>query len=219
MLYLLDFVFFVYSGAPRMSPAVKVARIVSTLLRFARDPSVAAHDRERIEMRVRRELIQQLRRASRAESPSVVTATLLDCLSDLGDSYQCSQAELAEWFGFESVGNRLEAPREMSALLLFSIILHIRDRPGFRQLRAACLRWALGTQSRDRLDAERALVALNLLTCPWVSPGAKAEILKGYGSTFTATPYADQRDHGWNINWSNFDLYAALQNKRLYEVY
>jgi hypothetical protein len=216
LLYMLDFAFFVYSGAPRMSPAVKIARVVSSVLRFSRQDAVARHDRERIEMRVRQELAQQLRRSSRSEPPSVVTATLIDCISDLGDGYLMDQAELAEWCGFTIRDGRYQAPSGMNALLLFSIMLHIRDHSGYRKLRGECMRWAVEVQDRDAADAERALLALNLLTCPWVSKEVKDEVLRKYG--YRSHP-GRRPATGWNVDWTGFDLYSALQNKRLYEVY
>lgn len=220
LLHLIDFAFFVYSGAPRMSPAVKIARIVSTALRFAREASVAAHDRERVEMRIRSELVQQLRRASRSETSGVVTATLLDCLTDLGESYSCTEDELAAWCGFDVAEGTLVAPASMNALLLFSLMLHIKDRREYRRLRAECMRWALTTQDRAETDAERALIALNLLTCPWVPGSTRSSILQAYGFTAT-TPRSTTRrpPRSWNVDWSGFDLYDALQAKRLYEVY
>ena len=218
LLFLLDFAFFVYSGAPRMSPAVKIARIVSTMLRFSRDDGVAAHDRERLEMRVRSELVQQLRRASRSEAPGVVTATLLDCLSDLGDQYRCTESELLEWCGFNSEADAPAVPTSMNALLLFSILLHIRDRREYRRIRSACMRWAEETQEREEKDAERALVALNLLTCPWVPGSVRLSILQSWGSPGPRGT-ARRAPGFWNIDWSGFDLYDALQAKRLYEVY
>lgn len=219
LLYLLDFAFFVYSGAPRMSPAVKIARIVSTTLRFSRETGVAAHDRERLEMRIRSELVQQLRRSSRSEAPGVVTATLLDCLSDLGDRYRCTEDELAEWCRFEADDDSLTAPGSMNALLLFSLLLHIKDRRDYRRLRNACMSWALDTQKRAETDAERGLIALNLLACPWAPLTVRTSILNAYGFVATASTPGGRQPAYWNINWSGFDLYDALQSKRLYEVY
>lgn len=219
LLYLLDFAFFVYSGAPRMSPAVKIARIVSTTLRFSREAGVAAHDRERLEMRIRSELEQQLRRSSRSDLPGVVTATLIDCLSDLGDTYRCTEAELADWCGFQRVGDGFGAPSSMNALVLFSILLHIKDRREYRRLRAECMRWAMATQNRAPTDGERALIALNLVHCPWVPPSVRSSILVSYGCSAAAAGSSTNAETPGNIDWSGFDLYDALQAKRLYEVY
>lgn len=218
LLALLDFAFFVYSGAPRMSPAVKIARVVSTTLRFTREGEVAAHDRERVEMRIRGELEQQLRRASRSGLPDVVTATLIDCLTDLGEAYRCSETELAEWCGFQSQGSRLAAPSSMNALLLFSVILHIKDRGGYRRLRTELMRWALEVQARPQADGERSLVALNLVTCPWAPDPVRLSILTSYGYV-APRGSRPRRAAPWNIDWLGFDLYEALQAKRLYEVY
>lgn len=220
LLALLDFVFFAYSGAPRMSPAVKVARVTSTLLRFSRQDGVPAHDRERIEMRVRDELMQQLRRSQGDSSPDAVTATLIDCLSDLGSDHSMSQSELASFCGFRESGGIFEAPKTMNALLLFSIMLHVTDSHAFRQIRLACESWISSIQDRPLHDAELSIVNLNMLACPYLSRGTRSSILQRYGEV--DAPLLDRLTHQsahTNVDWNGFDLYAALQQKRLYEVY
>ena len=220
LLGLLDFVFFAYSGAPRMSPAVKVARVTSSLLRFSRQSHVPAHDRERIEMRVRDELMQQLRRAKGDLAPDAVTATLIDCVSDLGPFYSIDEAELATLCGFSDREGALIPPRTMNALLLFSIVLHVGNSRNYRRLSQACERWVLELQKRSMRDSERAIVSLNMLGCRFVGRDTRVAILNAYGQS-DAVVLDDITNQGlhWNIDWDGFDLYAALQKKRLYEVY
>ena len=221
LIALLDFVFFAYSGAPRMSPAVKVARVVSTVLRFSRLPYVPVHERERLELRIREEILTQLVRARRNESPSAVTACLVDCLSDMGDHYRVSETQLADIFSFdESPAGGFLPPRNMNALLLFSILLHIRDSADYPELRASCLEWAINLQSQPANDGQRSIVSLNLLSCPFIDNATKTVILSAYKIVDPADVSAVTKSRReWNVNWETFDLYAALQQKRLYEVY
>jgi len=221
LIALLDFVFFTYSGAPRMSPAVKVARVVSTVLRFSRLSYVPMHERERLELRIREELLTQLVRARRNESPSAVTASLVDCLSDMGDHYRVPETELADIFSFEeSPTGGFLPPRNMNALLLFSILLHIRDSPDYRELRASCFEWAIALQSQPANDGQRSIVTLNLLSCPFIDKATKTTILSAYKIVDPSIVRAvTSSGREWNVNWESFDLYAALQQKRLYEVY
>lgn len=220
LLGLLDFVFFAYSGAPRMSPAVKVARVASSLLRFSRQDGVPAHDRERIEMRVRDELLQQLRRSSGDSAPDAVTATLIDCLSDLGPEFIVDEHELAILCGFRTEGETYQPPQGMNALMLFSLTLHMRRSRKHARLRAACEKWVRSLQSRPLHDSELSIVNLNMLSCRFVSMSLRREIAGRYGAPSQAVldQIAGGSEH-WNVNWDGFDLYAALQRKRLYEVY
>jgi hypothetical protein len=219
LIYMLDFSFFVYSGAPRMSPVVKLARIVSGALRFCRTLPVTFDDRERLESVIHRELSQQLIRTAEDSWPGPVTATLLDCMSDLGPQYSDRQDQVAAWCGFKPVGHEFRAPKHMNALLLFSMMLYMRDNMKYEELADACNDWIMDTQARDANDAERALIALNTVTCPWMPQSMKDEVLRSYGSR--PTPGKAVADDGeyWNVNWKGFDLYSALQSKRLYEVY
>jgi hypothetical protein len=220
LLALTDFVFFVYSGSPRMSPAVKVARVCSSLLRFARSPGVPAHDRERVEMRVRDELMQQLRRAKGAMSPDAVTATLIDCVSDLGANYRIVESELADLCGFTRSSGKLRAPSTMNVLLLFSLLLHMKRSKSYRDLRKACEAWILEMQERALIDGELAVLNLNVLSCPFVGRSIREKIYSRYAPTTTSS--VDRLVSGsrrWNIDWEGFDLYAALERKRMLEVY
>jgi hypothetical protein len=222
LLALTDFVFFVYSGAPRMSPAVKVARVCSTLLRYARSEGVPAHDRERVEMRVRDELMQQLRRSKGSMSPDAVTATLIDCVSDLGANYAIREGELADLCGFTRSGGKLREPSTMNVLLLFSLLLHMKRSKAYPELRQACERWILQMQERSLIDGELSLLNLNVLTCPFVPRSIREEICARYAVTVTAAATVDRlvaRSRRWNVDWESFDLYAALERKRMLEVY
>lgn len=222
LLALTDFVFFVYSGAPRMSPAVKVARVCSTLLRYARSEGVPAHDRERVEMRVRDELMQQLRRSKGSMNPDAVTATLIDCVSDLGANYAIREGELADLCGFTRSGGELREPSTMNVLLLFSLLLHMKRSKAYPELRQACEAWILRMQERSLIDGELSLLNLNVLTCPFVPRSIREEICARYAVTATATATVDRlvaKTRRWNVDWESFDLYAALERKRMLEVY
>ncbi len=220
LLALLDFVFFVYSGSPRMSPAVKVARVCSSLLRFARSDGIPAHERERVEMRVRDELMQQLRRSRGAMAPDAVTATLLDCVSDLGASYAIREDELADLCGFSRSDGMLREPSSMNVLLLVSLLLHMKRSTAYPSLRAACEAWIIRMQERPLIDGELALLNLNVLTCPFVARSIRKTISARYAVTTEAS--VDRmvaRSRRWNVDWETFDLYAALERKRMLEVY
>ncbi|UKF24782.1 RNA-directed DNA polymerase [Clavibacter sp. A6099] len=219
LVYLLDFSFFVYSGAPRMSPVVKLARIVSSALRFCRSLPVKFDDRERLELIIHRELSQQLTRTAEAAWPGPVTATLLDCMADLGPRYSDTQEQVATWCGFESKDTGYLPPKHMNALLLFSMMLYMRDTIKYKELADSCNDWIMLVQVKDQNDAERALVALNVVTCPWMSQLMKDNVLRSYGSPSGTRMTAGGDGEYWNVNWEGFDLYSALQGKRLYEVY
>lgn len=220
LLALTDFVFFVYSGSPRMSPAVKVARVCSSLLRYSRSEGVPAHDRERVEMRVRDELMQQLRRSKGAMNPDAVTATLIDCVSDLGPRYSISERELADLCGFSDSDGEFCEPDTMNVLLLFSLLLHMQRSKAYPMLRRACETWILKMQSRPLTDGELAILNLNVLSCPFIRRSTREQIYARYASATTSS--VDRmlsRSRRGNVDWESFDLYAALERKRMLEVY
>lgn len=220
LLALTDFVFFVYSGSPRMSPAVKVARVCSALLRYSRSDNVPAHDRERVEMRVRDELMQQLRRSKGSMNPDAVTATLIDCVSDLGPRYRISEQELADLCGFTESDGQLREPDTMNILLLFSLLLHMQRSKSYPMLRRACETWILKMQERPLIDGELAILNLNALSCPFIRRSTREQIYARYALvTMSSVDRLLAKSRRWNVDWESFDLYAALERKRMLEVY
>ncbi|MBD8466982.1 RNA-directed DNA polymerase [Plantibacter sp. CFBP 8798] len=217
---LLEFVFFAYSGAPRMTPAVKVARIVSSIMKYAALDYIPTHCREEVATRVRSAVLNQLRRSIRVESPSSTTATLLDCLSDLEPDLRLSEGDLIDVLGFHDIDETLRTPKGMNVLLLFSIYLHIRDSIGFERVRSACEAWMIGVSLRPMRDAERSIMILNMVSCPFLEPAFAASLLRDYTSTPAQAASAIRSGATYaNVDWRGFDLYSALQRKRLYEVY
>jgi hypothetical protein len=108
----------------------------------------------------------------------------------------------------------------MNVLIYFSLLMHIRNDSGYVDLRAACEKWAAEVGERPATDGERAILDLNLLTCPYVSLNEKSQLLGRHGVTDPmAMAAATSIVSNWNVDWRNFDLYSALQQKRLYEVY
>ncbi|MFE6308830.1 antiviral reverse transcriptase Drt3b [Nocardiopsis sp. NPDC057823] len=220
LMALVELAFFVYSGDPRMTPSVKVARIVSSVLKYCKSDGVPLHERERLEMGIREELVFQLDRSRGGHQSSVITATLLDCLSDLGPSYSLSEQELADSCGFSKEGSDFFPPVDMNAFMLFSMLLHMKNSGEYPGLREACMQWIDCLQSRPINDAERSIVNLNIVTCPFVDDDFKKIILGYYGYRGSGDPQElFGRGVYGNINWQRFSLYSALQEKRQHEVY
>lgn len=220
LLSLLEFSFFVYSGAPRMTPSVKIARIVSSIIRYSRLDNVPFHERERLEMSMHEELVSQLNRSRKIHQSSVVTATLLDCLSDLGPRYSLGQEDLAKFCGFKREFDYFSPPVDMNAFMFFSMLLYVQDSDKYSNLRESCLNWALDLQNRPINDSERSIVGMNLVSCPFIDWDIKKRVLASYGycgSEKLQGPVG-QGAYG-NVDWRRFNLYSALQEKRQYEVY
>ena len=220
LLALLDFSFFVYSGSPRVSPGIKIARIVSTSSRFARTPGLRATDRERLERKVAKEIITQLRRRSESEQPGVETCTLIDCLTDLGPTYRLTEPDLAESFGVQLLQRAETVPDQFNALQLFSILAHIGLSPEYTALHTCLEVWVRGQLEKPSKDSQRSILILNLVDCPFISDQLRLELLSGIepGASVHASSVRSFLKKV-NVDWSGFDLYSSLQQKRLYEVY
>jgi len=64
------------------------------------------------------------------------------------------------------------------------------------------------------------VLLLNLIGCPFLGDAFKNELLALAGLTSSnASSRVMQALVKSNVDWEGFDLYSALQQKRLYEVY
>lgn len=219
LLAMVDFAFFVYTGSPRVSPGIKVARIVSTLAEYGRSDGVPLYERERIERKLHTEIVTQLNRRNASEPPGVETSTFLDCLSDLGDFYRLPPHEIERIFAFSRQGTGITVSARMNALQFFSLILHMKDRSEYEGLRSALEVWLINRMSDASADSEKSILALNGIACPYLSDTARQTIVAAYSNDPSEMKGAMHLYQRWNVSWEGFDLYAALQQKRLYEVY
>src|SRR6185312_12333752 len=127
---------------------------------------------------------------------------------------------LADLCGFTRSGGKLREPSTMNVLLLFSLLLHMKRSKSYPELRQACEAWILQMQERPLIDGELALLNLNVLTCPFVSRSLREAIYTRYAvSTTASVDRLVAKSRRWNVDWETFDLYAALERKRMLEVY
>lgn len=218
VLALLEFGFFVYAGAPRMSPGIKLARVTTTTLRLARELDLDEVHLERVERAIRRGLTTQLARFRDADLSGMEAATLLDCLTDLGEQHTLDELQLVEVLGFtKGPRGELSPPMTLNVVSVFCALRHIGDRDGYDSFRNSVNTWLSALAQRPLEDAERALAALNLVSCPYVPDEIKSALLGAIPGRERSAAIREPR--ALNVEWEKFDLYEALQRKRLFEVY
>jgi hypothetical protein len=220
-----EFCFFVYSGSSKVSPSIKLARIISLLRKFVRQARLPRILVDELDDLVYREVLSQLRRTPLSAEASIEGLYLLTALGDLPRHYLLEATELASSVGIKKdQDGKYVIPSWFNVLIVSEILRYVKDVEIFTDLRLCIQEWVLAKvtamQGGHRRAAEEPLLVLNCLGCPYLPNDFKKSLLGLYDvqdpGTMENILSGGQR---WFTGWDNFDLHDALQRKRFEEVY
>ncbi|MCC3293775.1 RNA-directed DNA polymerase [Arthrobacter sp. zg-Y411] len=220
-----EFCFFVYSGSSKVSPSIKLARIVSLLRKFVRQVSLPKVLLDELDDLVYRELLSQLRRTPLSAEASIESLYLLTALGDLPRHYLLGAAELASSVGIErNEEGHYVVPSWFNVLIVSEVLRYMKDAEEFTELRLCIQEWVFtkvtAMQSSHGRAAEEPLLVLNCLGCPYLPNTFKASLLALYNVEDPETRESIlSTGQKWFTGWHEFDLHDALQRKRFQEVY
>lgn len=212
LIALIEFAFFVYGGVRRASPGVKLARIVTSVVSMYKREGVAFDRRHELLEFMRNELVMQLGRFGEVDKGGVEQVMLLDCLTYVSPDRPLFESELRRLMG-------LKGPYSLNIVNSVSIVRHIRDNTGFDSLRDEIESWVLSVATGPSRESEAALGALAFVNSPYVRPEVRATIVERYGVELAPAELAAVLRRDFLVDWAGFDLYGALQSKRMFEVY
>ena len=219
----LELAFYVYGGSPRVTPAIKLSRIVS-LCRKAADRLQVGLDRSgSIDDLIFKETRIQLSRNPLEERSTVEGLYLLTVLGDLGDHYRLEPHELCDFARIGNLGNVI-VPDWFDPMVVIELLRYMKVHPPYTQLRKAVEAWAVDrveTLARtNRRYSEIPLYVMGVCTDPHAAIGTKRALL----ATCKVDTHADVRaflafQDRWFTNWGAVDLHTELLLKRVQEVY
>lgn len=165
---------FVYSGAPSVSHAIKLARLVASSLRELEVADVSLLLRQQFCDKIEREILSQLRAARDEDSFGAHTLLLIDCLIFVNP--KIDEAILRDLLERRDV--------DISALNAFGVLTLLRrftDGDWSSPMRAALLDRArdlvkLGATQREH-ETERAILLLSLPSLPGAGVADMAKVL------------------------------------------
>ena len=165
---------FVYSGAPSVSHAIKLARLIASSLRELEVAEVSLLLRRHFCDKIEREVLSQLRAARDEDSFGAHTLLLIDCLIFVNP--KIDEAVIADLLMRRDV--------EISSLNAFGVLTLLRrftDGDRTSPMRAALLSRAkdlinLGATRREH-ETERAILLLSLPSLPGVGVTDMAKVL------------------------------------------
>ncbi|PPG19870.1 hypothetical protein C5C74_05165 [Rathayibacter sp. AY1E8] len=222
----IEFAFFIYSGSGLASAAVKVARISAFTLKAARSIEMSVDRQEYLRQTLYSEVMLQMVRYPMAQNAMIEGLYLLDLLGELGEGYAVPEASLMSFLGVAHPDtNFAEVPEWFHATAAMTVIRYIKDGPDYRRLRGLVDKWILVRLEellREEDDnAERAVLALDVMSSPYFDEAFKRRILELHGakSTRAAVTAVERVGPQWFTDWTKKDLHSHLLDKRSQQVY
>ncbi len=222
---ILEFVFFVYSVSPKVNTTIRLCRILRVICSFLK--ACSREDRLSIHKQIYDEINFILKKNKQKPSTQVETLYLLISLSELGKEFWLDEAVLKEYLGIDT--NCLNGKKHN----YFSItvaLFYIKNKVRYNVLRANLEKMALdkitGRKDTSHKDAEMIMLALDLISCPYISESTKRKAMSLFDvqdASMQSNILNYVSDNGnlqlWFTNWSHFDFGKELDAKQSQEVY
>ncbi|MCE8025244.1 antiviral reverse transcriptase Drt3b [Billgrantia aerodenitrificans] len=222
---IVEFSFFIYSVSPRVNTTIKLCRILHVVSSFLKTREVCKDDRDGIFKVIYENIHFIINKNKIKRYVQVETLYLLVSLSQLGRDYRLEEDFLASCFGAtkDEVGEYVFS----NELNLFSItvaLFYVKDVKRYATFRLSLENHIISKMTKDlevlKKDAERTILTLDIMACPYVSTNLKRQILLLYGVS-----ESDKQDaifclrKYWFTKWTDFDFGKELDAKRSLEVY
>ncbi|MCP1238022.1 RNA-directed DNA polymerase, partial [Gluconobacter kondonii] len=224
MLGILEFSAFIYAAQPRINFAVRLTRIIATIVDKLHEFEVERDLKDRVFKFIFDSINRHIKHTPHDRFHEVETLSLLLALNKLGRGYRIPEQNIATFVGLEiSDAGDYSFKRHMSYFSISVCLLYIRNQARYGKLRDF-LEAEIKKKFEDRSaylhqDSELVIAALDLQCCPYISQGLKEYIATSYGVETARLPLLQCASPYWFTNWKKFDLSRELDKKRAREVY
>lgn len=224
LLGILEFSTFIYAAQPRINFAVRLTRIIATIVDKMHEVGVERDLKDRIFKFIFDSINRHIKHTPHDRFHEVETLYLLLALNKLGRGYRIPEQNIASFVGLEiNDAGDYSFKRHMSYFSISVCLLYIRSQARYGKLRDF-LETEIKKKFEDRnaylhQDSELVIAALDLQCCPYISQGLKEYIATSYGVDTARLPLLQRASPHWFTNWKNFDLSRELDKKRAREVY
>jgi hypothetical protein len=221
----IEYAYFIYSGSGLASAGIKAARISALGLKASSLLAGSMDRREYIRQLVYSEVSLQMLRFPMSTNGSMEGLYLLDVLGELGPNYALPLKSLLAFLDCVDSDAKVEIPSWMHGVGALAILRYLRDLPQYKALQRALESWMLARVAelaREEDDhAERSLLALDMLTSPYVAKSTKIELLRIHEIANQAGLLSkiSSVSPTWFTNWGPADLHVELLEKRSQHVY
>ncbi|KKJ75802.1 hypothetical protein WH95_16370 [Kiloniella litopenaei] len=228
LLHILEFVFFIYTVSPKVNTTIRLCRVIRSICEFLLGMKNREYSNQ-IHKLIFDEISFVIKKNNKIGYSQIETLYLLIALTQLGKDFWLEESALIEYLGLEPEKIE-EVERNFDYFSITVSLFYMRNKKRYDHLRKKIEKIALfkvETKKKTRFkEAEMTMLALDIISCPYVSKSTKQKIL----SSFNVTELSTQNDiinfksksgrrQLWFTNWDNFNFGKELDAKQSQEVY
>ncbi len=224
LLAIVEFVFFIYSGSPKVNFTIRVCRVCHIIVQTMKNPFFSSDHRHSI-FKMIFDCSKSIMKLSTAdEFKQIETIYLLSLIKELGRDYWLDEATLRNFLGVEKDRDGVLSARLTPNYFLISSALHyMDDKKRYSALKNFFQKEAINLLDERRYkltkDTESLLLTLDLLASPYVSRSVRDEAINKWQLSPAQNLSVIQESRDWFTEWRTFDFGSALDKKRAREVY
>jgi len=233
---LIDFTMFLYSVSPRVNTTIKLCTILVKLTKFIKLKTGKSNPKEKYFNLDQKNLVFKkifddislvLNKNKNSENTQVESFYLLIALQDLGHDYRLDKETLRKYLGIIVLeSGDFQFPYSFNYWSISVLLFYIRDLKRYEKIRGELIKHIKEKfQKADKNNigkyAELVILALDLLSCPFLENNFKREVLGLCSINNNKTQIIDriEKRKDWFTKWNNFDFEMELNTKRSQEVY
>ena len=226
VLNILEFVFFIYAVSPKVNTTIRLCKVIRTICEFL----LGMNNREytnQIHKLIFDEISFVIKKNNKVRYTQIETLYLFIALSELGKNFWLEEATLKNYLGLDPSN---ETEENFDYFSITVSLFYMKSKKRYQASRAEIEKIALSKIASKKdtrhKDAETTMLALDMISCPYVSNSIKKKILNIYGVTITSVQddiinYRAKNGSKqlWFTNWGKFNFGKELDTKQSQEVY
>lgn len=221
---MLDYIFFLYSGAPRVNTTIKLCMILSKITKFAKIKGNFNYDNKHLILKkIYDEISLVLAKNQNSEYTQVETLYLLIALKELGRDYRLDEKVLSHYSHIDIKERKCNINLNYFSIMV--LLSYIENKPRYNDLKAILIthiekKFKSVSKGNIRKTTELTLLLFDILACPYLDVSYKKEILSLYEINDESLQNGIiKRRKYWFTKWTDFDLAKELDAKKSQEVY
>ncbi len=212
---LMKFAFFIYASAPRVNISIRLTRIVATVTRSFRALAINMEQKHRFYKYIYDNASHQLKKNQALEFREIESLYLLLALGELGKEYWLDERIIRQHLNIElqSDGTYISF-RPLNHFTITVLLFYMKGKNKYNALRHFIADQGVSKiEAREHYrhkDAEVLMLALDLMSCPFISNAFKQRIAVVYGLTADDLSNIALVSKNWFTTWSGAELTDEL---------
>lgn len=224
LLNVTELAFFVYASAPRVNISIRMTRIVSVVTSSLRRLRVSGEEKHKFFKFVHDNAAHQLKKNQTLDFKEIENLYLLVALAEIGKEYWLEEPALRQHLRIDAgKDGKYICKHELGYFTITVLLFYMRNKKKFDVLRSFVIESAmLKLEARKHYrhkDAELIMLALDLLSCPFVDAHSKGRIAAVYDLSAADVAKIGRLSANWFTSWRGGNIGEELDAKRRREVY